>query len=261
MLLRNRFFSLLPIKRTVSERFEIMQSYTNKADELYLEAKNVKLPDNIPPFISCYKTLYQQEELIERARMMEDSARQIRQQFQAIADSGFPVPTSTLLRKTVVSVKKEKFMFSTEQLSCVVQMVMENKPYLLFRLKSDTKDYVILVFWATNYDDTCCNIQENAELIKKEVLADGFQLRFKVKNIPSPRQFIFYMLNNYFTLAVLNDEDCHLPPQNHKQLESFMTLLEEHNIATLKKRKLPETTPPIDAELIQTAAQSLENYM
>ena len=55
-----------------------MQSYTNRADELYLEAENVQIPDYIPPFTSCYETLYQQEELIERARTMEDSARQIR---------------------------------------------------------------------------------------------------------------------------------------------------------------------------------------
>ena len=168
------FFSLLPIKRAASARLEIMHSFTNKADKLYLEAENVKLPDYIPPFTSCYETLYQQEKLIERARMMEGLARQIRQQFQAIADSVFPVLTSTLLRKAVVSVRKGKFMFSTEQLSRIVQMVMETKSYLLFRPKSDRKDCVILVFWATNYDNTRCNVQENTEAIKKEVLTDGF---------------------------------------------------------------------------------------
>ena len=151
-------------------------------------------------------------------------------------------------------------MFSTEQLSSVVQMVMKNKPYLLLRPKRDTKDYIILVFWATNYDDTHCNIQENAEVIKKEVLADEFQLRFEVENIPSPTQFIFYMLNNYFTMR-FKTTDCHLPSQDHKQLESFMTLLEEYNITTLKKRKLPKTAPPIDAELVQTATQSLKDYI
>ena len=124
-------FFLSPIKRVVSERLEIMQSHTNKADEYYLEAENMKLPDCMPSF-TRYETLYQQKELIECARTMKNSARQIRQRFQAIADSRFPVPTSTLLRKAVVSVKKEKFLSSSEQLSCVVQMVMENKPYLLF---------------------------------------------------------------------------------------------------------------------------------
>ena len=252
------FFSS-SIKRAALEKLEIMQSYTNRADELYLEAQNVQIPDYIPPFTSCYEALYQQEELIERARTMEDSARQIRQQFQTIADSGFPLPTSTLLRKAVVSVKKGKFMFSTEQLSRVVQMIMENKPYLLFRPKSDTKDYVVLVFWSTNFDDTLCNIQENAEVIKQEVLADGYQLRFKVENIPSPRRFTLYMLNNYITLAVQNDDDCHLPPVDHKQLESFLTLLEANNIATPKKRKLSDTALPTVSELPLT--QSLETYL
>ena len=141
------FFSLLPIKRAALKRLEIMQSFTNRADELYLEAENVKLPDYIPPLTSCYETLYQQEELIEYSRAMENSARQIRHHFQVITDSGFPLRTSTLLRKAVVSVKKRNVMFSAEQLSHVVQMIMENKPYLLFRPKSNTKDYVILVFW------------------------------------------------------------------------------------------------------------------
>ena len=251
------FFS--SIKRAALEKLEIMQSYTNRADELYLEAQNVQIPDYIPPFTSCYETLYQQEELIERARAMEDSARQIRQQFQTIADSGFPLPTSTLLRKAVVSVKKGKFMFSTEQLSRVVQMIMENKPYLLFRPKSDTKDYIILVFWSTNFDDALCSIQENTEVIKQEVLADGYQLRFKVENIPSPRRFTLYMLNNYITLAVQNDDDCHLPPVDHKPLESFLTLLEANNIATPKKRKLSDTALPTVSELPLT--QSLETYL
>ena len=67
------FFSS-SIKRAALEKLEIMQSYTNRADELYLEAENVQIPDYIPPFTSCYETLYQQEELIECARTMEDSA-------------------------------------------------------------------------------------------------------------------------------------------------------------------------------------------
>ena len=100
------FFSS-SIKRAALEKLEIRQSYTNRADKVYLEAENVQIPDYIPLFTSCYETLYQQEELIERARTMKDLARQIRHQFQTIADSGLPLPTSTLLRKAVVSVKKK----------------------------------------------------------------------------------------------------------------------------------------------------------
>ena len=257
------FFLFPPIKRAARESLKSMQSYTSKADELFLKAQNVEVPDYIPPYTSCYETLYEQEEIITRAREMDDCARDIRQQFQAIADSGFPLPTSTLLRKAVVSVKKGKFMFSPEQLSRVVQMIMEKKPYLLFRPKSDTKDYVILVFWSTSFDDSACSIQQNAEVIKQEVLADGYQLRFKAENIPSPRRFTLYMLNNFITLAVQNDDECQLPPQDHKQLESFLTLLDTQNIASSnpKKRKLSDNSLPKDFELSQNPTQRLDAYL
>ena len=152
-----------------------MKSYSTKADKLFLKAQNVEVPDYISPYTWCYETLYEQEEIITRAREMENSARDIRQQFQAIADSRFPPPTSTILRKTVVSVKKSKFMISPEQLSPVVRMIIEKKPYLLFRPKSDTKD-VILVFWSASFDDSACSIQQNTEVIRQEVLSDGYQL-------------------------------------------------------------------------------------
>ena len=74
--------------------------------------------------------MYEQEEIITRAREMDDCARDIRQQFQAIADSEFLLPTSILLKKVVVSVKTGKFMLSPEQLSRVVHMIVEKKTLL-----------------------------------------------------------------------------------------------------------------------------------
>ena len=55
-----------------------MQSYTNKADELFLKEQNVEVPNNIPPYTNSYETLYEQEKIITRAREMEDFARGIR---------------------------------------------------------------------------------------------------------------------------------------------------------------------------------------
>ena len=112
---------------------------------------------------------------------MEGLARQIRQQFQAIADSEFLVPTSTLLRKAVVSVRKGKFMFSTEQLSRVVQMVMETKPYLLFRPKSDTKDYVILVFGQQTTTILVVMFRKTQKRLKKKFSLMGFNYDLKWK--------------------------------------------------------------------------------
>ena len=64
----------------------------------------------------------------------------------------------TLLRKTVVRVKKTKLMFSPDQQTKVVSQLMENLPNILFRLKHETKDYALLLFWATNLDDSACEV-------------------------------------------------------------------------------------------------------
>ena len=67
------------------------------------------------------------------------------------------------------------------------------------------------------------------------------------------------MLNNYITLTVQNNDDCHLPVADHKQLESFLTLLEEYHITTPKKRKVSDTALPTVSELPLT--QSLDTYL
>jgi len=68
-----------------------MQSFTDKADELYYEAFNVKIENEIP----TYEGLLEQHELFQQARQMEAAARDVRKEFQLIADSGFPLPAST----------------------------------------------------------------------------------------------------------------------------------------------------------------------
>ena len=130
------FFSTSPIKRAALEKLEIMQSYTYKADKLYLEAENVQIPDYIPPFTSCYETLYQQEELIERTRTMEDSARQIRHQFQTIADSGFPLTTSTLLRKQWSRSKKESLCSPQNNFRAWCKSLWKTNPTCCFDQKA-----------------------------------------------------------------------------------------------------------------------------
>ena len=217
-----------------------MQSYTYQADELYSQAGKVKILDDICPYSSCYESLLEQEQILDSAREMEANAREIRNQFQAIADFGFPIPTSTLLRKAVVSVKKGKMMFSTEQLSRVVALIMQNMPYLLFRPKTQNKEYIVLIFWATSFDDSCYAIQQKAEVIKQEVSVDDYKLRFKVENITAPRRFMLYTINNYVSITIQNDDECHLPPEDHNQLSEFVTLLQNQNIVEPKKRKLEE---------------------
>ena len=192
---------------------------------MYRQAKEIEHPYIVPSYSSCYESLLQQQELIDQARDMEASARDIPKQFQDIAASGVPIPSTTLFRKAVLSVKRGKEMFSIEQLTKVAVVLMGKLPYILFRPKSDTKDYVILLFWATSIDDSACEVQKNIQVVKQEISVDGFQLRFVVENVPWPRHQVLYLVNNYTCLKTQNDDACHLPPDNHEQLEIFLKLL------------------------------------
>ena len=51
-----------------------------------------------------------------------------------------------------------------DQLVQVVDVMMESLPYILFRPKSETKEYVVLLlFWSTNMDDAACEVQKKNE--------------------------------------------------------------------------------------------------
>ena len=130
--------------------------------------------------------------------------------------------------------KKNKKLFSSEQLMKVVTLLMGSLPYILFRPKSETKDYVLLLFWATSQDDFNRALQQSVQNIKQEILSDGFQLRFTVENVTAPRRQVSYLAQNCFYLKTQNYDICHLPPDSYKQLVSFLNLLQE----PVKKRKI-----------------------
>ena len=220
-----------------------METYTSQADDLHRQPNEVECPVYIPPYTSCYEALWANYELVQQAREMENAARDIRKQFQEIAVSGLSVPSSTSLKKAVVSVKRGKFMFSTDQLTKVVQVLMENFPYILFRPKSEVKEYVILLFWSTDTDDSACQVQKRFEIVKQEIAVDLFQLRCIVENVPAPRRQFLYLVNNYICLKTQNDNGFHLSAENQEQLESFLKLL--NNPEPSKKRKAVDfvTTP------------------
>ena len=127
-------------------------------------------------------------------------------------------------------------MFSMDQLVQVVDVMTENLSYILFCPKFETKNYVVLLFWSTNMDDAACEMQKNMEIIKQKTAVDQFQLHCVVENVPTARRLFLYLVNNYTFLKVQKVDVCHLPPDNHKQLETFVKLLT--NPEPTKKRKV-----------------------
>ena len=140
------------------------------------------------------------------------------------------------MRKAIVGVKRGKVMFSMNQLVQIVDVMMGNLRYILFRPKSETKEYVVLLFWSTNMDYAACEVQKNIEIIKQETAVGQFQLRCLVENVPAARRQFLYLVNNYVCLKVQKDDVCHLPPDNHEQLETFVKLLTK--LEPTKKRKV-----------------------
>ena len=224
-----------------------MESFTAKADDLYKEASEITLPVYIPPYTSCYETLYLEEELCKEARRMEKAARDIRKQFHEIADSGFLLPESTLLRKAIVSVKKGKLSFSHKQLKQVINILMEELPYLLFRPISETKNYNILIFWSTSMEESSCEIEKKVKIFQQEIAAE-YQFRFKVENVSAPKRQMLYLINNYKLVHAQNDENSNLQTEDHNQLVSFFIMLEQQNIIPQSKKRKAEEA--IDKVLI-----------
>ena len=85
-------------------------------------------------------------------------------------------------------------------------------------------------------DDAACEMQKNMEIITREVAVDQFQLRCVVENVPAARCQFLYLFNNYTFLKVQKDDVCHLPSDNHEQLETFVKLLTQPE--PMKKRKV-----------------------
>ena len=213
------FFFFVVINTYAVPKAHNMETYTYQADELHRQANEIKHP---PFYTSCYEKMMDQKQLLSQAREMESAART---QFKEIAASRLTIASSTLLRKFVISVKNGKLMFFIDQLSKVMNLLMGHLPHILFRPKSDTKEYVILLFWSTNMDDSECEIQKKFEIIKQEIAVDHFQLCCNVENVLSPRRQFLYLMNNYLCLNAENDEVYHLPPDNKEQLNSFLQLL------------------------------------
>ena len=105
------FSFLVILKRGAVVKTLIMETYSSQADDLYQEAKKIEYLDYIPPYISCYKTLLEFEETVTKAREIESAARNIQKKLQEISASGQPIPSSSLLRKGIISVKRGKVMF------------------------------------------------------------------------------------------------------------------------------------------------------
>ena len=206
-----------------------MQSYTSQADDLYQEAIEVELDQGFyTSFGFCSQPQMQQQMLSNEANQMEDKARRIRRRFREIALNGVTLARPTMLRKGIISVKNGKSLFSINQLTQAVDSFMGASPHILFRPPSNAKNYLVLLFWATDTEDENCLLQQKVDLVKREIAVDGFELRFVVERVVL--QQIYYLVNNYECLKIRNDEGLQLSPESQKELTSFQQMIDKSKL-------------------------------
>ena len=210
-----------------------MKSYTSQADLLYREAEEINLNQELSfPYNFYCEPIMQQQLLYNEAREMESAARNIRRQFREIASSENNKVSYTLLRKGIVSVKNGNCVFSVEQLSKVVDVVLGGSPYITFRPKSKTKNYIVVLFWASHPEDLNCEIQKKIDVVKREIAVDGYELRFLVESVLH-RQ-IYYLVNNYECLYVQSDFAANLSTESLKELTTFQEMISKTKLSVKK---------------------------
>ena len=165
----------------------------------------------------------------------------VRRRFQEIAGSGNQ--TSTLLRKAVVRCSKNGASFHHEQLKQTISLIMGNAPYVIFKPKNPTKDYVVILFWSTSFDDCNCDIQQQVESVKKNVLLDDFKLIFRVETMVHFKRQLYYLIHKMDMFYLQNDDLARLPTADHKQLNSILKAIKEKKVSEGSKKR--KTSDPL----------------
>ena len=231
----------------------IMDLSTSQSDELSKQSEEMELSGYYhPPSGNFYRVLLSQQDYVLKVQEMENNARTIRSRFQEIANLSLQTPTSSLLkkseivnsspqipaspllRKAVVSVRKEEISFSVDQLEEVVDLIMKKFPYILFKPKAKSKDYVVVLFWASSNNAQDCCIQSEVAVVQIEIAVDQYDLRFAVENVCNPKSQFFYLLNNFNCAKVQNDDIYKVNSEEHEQLQMFVEMIQ----ASSRKRKV-----------------------
>ena len=123
-----------------------METFTEMADQLEREAEEI-VPVDARSYTSCYKTLHENQGLMERVRSMQAMARSTREKFADIVSSGFCIPSGCPnMRKAIVTIREGKVSFSSEQLLPSIKLLLEDVPYIAFKSPTGLLPYVTVLF-------------------------------------------------------------------------------------------------------------------
>ena len=101
--------------------------------------------------------MLQQAELLGRARVRQKEARKMRKIFKEISKEGNAMlPDDGMVRKGMLTVLREKALFSTDQLVKVCEHMFQKLSLLFFKGPADSCPSVVVIFSPNcQYGDVC----------------------------------------------------------------------------------------------------------
>ena len=197
------------------------------------------------PYSSCYDEMLEQTELLARARKHQEEARKIRKIFKDIAKQGNSMPSNgEMLRKGVLTVAREKALFSTDQLVQVCEHMFDELSFVAFNGPADARPYVVNIFLPNCQYGDVCEVKTRLEIFKKEAVVDNFLIRFEVVSIFSPEKY-FQHLQDRSSRFIIRNENCGIS----KELAALVKTLKEMKHTAGKKKR--SSSMPRSTELYQ----------
>ena len=172
----------------------------------------------------------EQMELLGCAKVHQEEARKIQKIFQEIAKEGSSMlPDGVMLRKGVLTMPKEKALFSTDQLVQVCEHMFDKLPFVVFKDPADACPYVVIIFSPNCQYGDVCEVKTRVEIFKKEAAMDNFLIRFKVECIFTPEKYIQHLLDRSPGFVIKN-ENCGMG----KKLAALLFVVKIHKQRSLE---------------------------
>ena len=223
-----------------------METYTETADQLERQAEEI-VPVDAQPYTSCYEALHENQDLLERARSMQAMARGIREKFTHIVSSGFGIPSECPnMRKAIVTIRKGKVSFSSEQLLRSIKLLLEDVPYIAFKSPKGLLPYVTVLFWVKEENDENCDVMKQVETMRREVAVDGLKMKFDVDAVLAPTRYVLYL---YEKSSGFEFSKAGLSEKEEKQFNAILNLILDprrrkiQQIPVKRPCRLNESTP------------------
>ena len=154
---------------------------------------------------------------------MQMMARAIREKFADIVSSGFCIPSECPnMRKAIVTIRKGKVSFSSEQLLRSIKLLLEDVPYIAFKSPKGLLPYVTVLFWVKEENDENCDVMKQVETMRREVAVDGLQIKFDVDPVLAPTRYVLYLFEKssgfQFSKAGISEKE-------EKQFNAILNLI------------------------------------